>query len=90
MFSYIGAHLCELNTNPVNKVAHVMRLTFTRWCACPTDYMNKLEYMYVCLCRKLNGKKNDKTLIVLNIKIYITPENPYLIKVTINDVFAKL
>ena len=44
MFSYIGAHLCELNTNPANKVVHVMRLTYARWCTCPTDYMNKLEY----------------------------------------------
>ena len=38
----------DLNTNPGNKVAHVMRLTYASWCACSTDYMNKLEY--VCLC----------------------------------------
>ena len=34
-------------------------------CACPTDYMNKLEY--VCLCWRLNGK-NDKALIALNVQ----------------------
>ena len=45
----------NLNTNPANKVMHVMRLTYARWCACPTDYMNELEY--VCLCWRLTGKK---------------------------------
>ena len=57
MFSYIGAHLFELNTNPENKFRHVMRLTYARWCTCPTDYMNKLEY--VCLCWRLTGKLEE-------------------------------
>ena len=63
MFYYIGAHLCELNTNPGNKAANVMRLT--RWYACPTDYMNKLKF--VCLCWRLNGKKY-KTLLASNVQ----------------------
>ena len=42
-----------------------MGLTCSRWCACPTDYINKLEY--VCLFWRLNGK-NDKTLIALNVQ----------------------
>ena len=65
MFSYIGAHLCELNTNAANKDAHVMLLTYARWCACHTDFMNKLKY--VCLCWRLNGK-TDKTLIAFNVQ----------------------
>ena len=71
MFSYIGAHLCELNTNPANKVAHIMRLTFARLCACRTVYMNKLEY--VCLCWRLFGKNKRqdtnslKCLIILSL-----------------------
>ena len=41
LFFYIVAYFCELNTNPANKVAHVMSLTYASWCAYPTDYMNK-------------------------------------------------
>ena len=70
MFSYIGAHLCELDTNPGNKVAHVMRSTYARWCACPTDYMNKPEYV----CAEDNWKKRLNTNS-LKCSIYITPEN---------------
>ena len=70
MFPYIGAHLCELNTNPANKVARVMFLTFARWCACITDYMNKLEY--VCLCWRLSGKNRKHTNSLIS-AIYITP-----------------
>ena len=67
MFFYIGAHLCDLNTNQAKKFAHVMRLTYARWCACPTDnmYMNKQEY--VCLRWRLTGK-HDITLIALSIQ----------------------
>ena len=32
----IGAHVCELNTDPANTFAHVMRLIYARWFACPT------------------------------------------------------
>ena len=48
-----------------------MRLTYARWCACPTDnmYMNKQEY--VCLRWRLTGK-HDKTLIALNIQYILT------------------
>ena len=69
MFSYMGAHLCELNTNPANKFAHVMCLTYARWYACSTDYMNTLEYVY--LRWRLTGK-NDKTQIALMFNIYYT------------------
>ena len=65
MFSYIGAHLYELNTNPANKFAHVFCLTYARWCACSTDYMNKLEY--VCLCLRLTRKNTNKTQIDMTI-----------------------
>ena len=61
MFPYVGAHLCELNTNPANKVAHVMRLTYQRWCACPTDYrLDRLEYEIKW--------ENDTALIALNVQ----------------------
>ena len=84
MFSYIGTHLCELNTNPANKVAHVMRLTYARACACSTDYMNKLEY--VCLCWRLTGKNTNS----LKCSIYITPEKTHLMKVISNNVLSQV
>ena len=44
-FLFMASHVV-FHTNPAIKVAHVMpRLTCARWCACPTDYMNKLEYV---------------------------------------------
>ena len=70
MFSYVGAYLCELNTNPANKFAHVMRLTYSRWCACPTDYLNKLEYLCVCWI-KINWEKKTINTKCLKCSIYI-------------------
>ena len=74
MFSYIGAHLCELNTISANKVAHAMRFNYARWCAFSTDYMNELEY--VCLYWRLTGK-NDKTLIALNVQYILHLKKPF-------------
>ena len=81
MFSYISAHLCELNTNPANMFAHVMRLTYARWCACPPDYMKKRNMEYVCLC--WIHWKNDNTILALNVQYIL-----HLKKVILNNVFS--
>ena len=80
-FLFMASHVV-LHTNPAIKVAHVMsRLTYARWCACPTDYMNKL-----CLFMlKITGK-SDKTLIALNVQYNIAPEPPFISNNVFNQV----
>ena len=42
-FVFMASHVV-LHTNLASKVAHVMlRFTYAHWCACPTDFMNKLK-----------------------------------------------
>ena len=61
-FVFMASH-GVLHINPARKVAHVMpRLTYARWCACPTDYMNNFN-RFVCA---EDNWKNDKTLTALN------------------------
>ena len=51
-----------------------MRLTYARWCACPTYYMYMNKQEYVCLRGRLTGN-HDKTLIALNIQYILHLKN---------------